>query len=61
MIAAHRMVCRTGLIVFLTLTVVEQVRGQFPWQRPVRRDPAEIKRIVGPIVERESSRDLTIA
>jgi len=34
--------------------------AQFPWQRPVNRDPAEIERIVGPIRQREPSRDLNI-
>jgi hypothetical protein len=34
--------------------------GQFPWQKPVKRDPVEVKRIVGPAGEREPSRDLNI-
>ena len=51
---------QTCLIVLLTVFVTSQARGQFPWQTPVKRDPAEIKRIVGPIGEREPSRDLNI-
>ena len=48
------------LIVFLTLLATSQARGQFPWQEPVARDPAEVKQIVGPIGQREPSRDLNI-
>ena len=55
-----RAMIRTCLVVFLTLFVTSQARSQFPWQTPVKRDPAEIQRIVGPIGEREPSRDLTI-
>lgn len=54
-------VSRSGLIAFLALFVIGQAHGQFPWQKPVKRDPAEVKRIVGPIVGgREPSRDLNI-
>ena len=36
------------------------VNNPFPWQKPVKRDPAEIERIVGPLGKREPSRDLNI-
>lgn len=32
----------------------------FPWQRPLTRDPAEIERILGPLGNREPSRDINI-
>ena len=59
MFASRRWV-PTCLFVFLSLLVANQARGQFPWQTPVKRDPAEIKRIVGPIEKLEPSRDLNI-
>ncbi len=51
---------RKFLIVCLALFVASQASGQHDWQRPVERDPAEVARIVGPIGEREPSRDLNI-
>ena len=48
------------LFVLLPLLATSQAMGQFSWQKPVKRDPAEIKRIVGPIGKREPSRDLNI-
>jgi type 1 glutamine amidotransferase len=44
----------------LLLAVSSTTIAQFPWQKPVKRDPAEIRRIVGPIEKREPSRDLNI-
>ena len=35
---------KTYLTVLLTLFVTSQAKGQFPWQKPMKRDPAEIKR-----------------
>ena len=55
-----RSTSQTCLILLLTLFVTGEARGQFPWQTPVGRDPAEINRIVGPIGQREPSRDLNI-
>ena len=55
-----RAMSQTYLIVLLTLFVTGQARGQFPWQTPVKRDPAEIRRIVGPTGQQEPSRDLNI-
>jgi len=46
--------------VTLLLSIPSTSSAQFPWQKPVKRDPAEVKRIVGPIEKREPSRDLTI-
>jgi type 1 glutamine amidotransferase len=56
----YRAASRSGLIVFLALLLTRQAFGQFPWQTPVPRDPAEVERIVGPMGEREPSRDLNI-
>jgi len=44
----------------ILLTLCSTSRAQFPWQKPVKRDPADVHRIVGPIEQREPSRDLTI-
>ena len=51
---------RTVCIAVLLLSIDSTAIAQFPWQKPVERDPAEVKRIVGPIGKREPSRDLTI-
>ena len=51
---------RTRLIVLLPLLLASPTFGQFPWQTPVKRDPADVKRIVGPMGQREPSRDLNI-
>jgi type 1 glutamine amidotransferase len=51
---------RTACIVVLLLTMSSTSSAQFPWQKPVGRDPAEIRRIVGPVGAREPSRDLNI-
>ncbi|MCH7909204.1 MAG: hypothetical protein IIB38_06255, partial [Candidatus Hydrogenedentes bacterium] len=56
-----RTMSRRFLTVSLALFATSQASGQDPgWQRPVERDPAEIARIVGPIEQREPSRDLNI-
>lgn len=55
-----RTILHIGPFVLLTLVLAGQARGQFPWQTPVKRDPAEVKRIVGPQGQREPSRDLHI-
>jgi hypothetical protein len=51
---------RTACIFLLLPAISSTTIAQFPWQKPVKRDPAEIKRIVGPIEKREPSRDLNI-
>lgn len=56
------------LLVTISATCIAQspsepkptVNNPFPWQKPVKRDPAEIERIVGPVGKREPSRDLNI-
>ena len=48
------------LVAYLALSVTGPARGQFAWQKPVKRDPEEVRRIVGPMGAREPSRDLTI-
>ncbi len=58
--SAIRTMWKTCLMVLPALLLTSQAFGQFPWQKPVKRDPAEVKRIVGPIGEREPSRDLNI-
>jgi len=52
--------CRTACVLAILLTVASTAGAQFPWQKPVKRDPAEVQRIVGPMGRREPSRDLTI-
>ena len=47
-------------IVILTLLASQLAHGQHPWQKPPVRRPADIARIVGPIVKRQLSRDLNI-
>jgi hypothetical protein len=44
----------------LLLSLCSTGYAQFPWQKPVTRDLAEIQRIVGPIRQREPSRELNI-
>lgn len=51
---------RTCPSVLLPLLLAGPTFGQFPWQKPVNRDPAEVARIVGHIETREPSRDLNI-
>jgi hypothetical protein len=58
--SASRTMWKAYLLVLATLFLTGQTFGQFPWQKPMKRDPAEVKRIVGPIGEREPSRDLNI-
>jgi len=52
----YRMAC----IVVLLLTVSSTSRAQFSWQRPVRRSKEEVAKILGPITQKEPSRDLNI-
>ena len=51
---------RFACVVLLLLSVCSTSYAQFPWQKPVKRDPAEVERIVGPLGKREPSRDLNI-
>jgi hypothetical protein len=51
---------RLPCVVLLVLSVCSTSYAQFPWQKQVNRDPAEVDRIVGPIEKREPSRDLNI-
>ncbi len=55
-----RALWQTHLVLFLVIFAAGQAWAQFPWQRPVKRDPAEVKRIVGPMGKKEPSRDLNI-
>ena len=55
-----RTILHAGPFVLLTLVLTGQACGQFPWQKPVKRDPAEVKHIMGPQGQREPSRDLHI-
>jgi len=52
----YRMAC----IVVLLLTVSSTSRAQFSWQRLVRRSKEEVAKILGPITQKEPSRDLNI-
>jgi len=51
---------RPACVVVALLSICSTSYAQFPWQKPVKRDPVEVKRILGPIVQREPSRDLNI-
>lgn len=58
---AFRTLSRMFPIVFLALFASSQASGQHSsWQKPLERDPAEVQRIMGPIGEKEPSRDLNI-
>lgn len=59
--STFRALSQRSLIVCLVLVATSQASGQDPgWQEPVERDPAEIARILGPVEQREPSRDLNI-
>ncbi len=47
-------------LLLLALFTVQLAHGQHPWQEPLKRDPAEIARILGPVTEGGPSRDLNI-
>lgn len=57
---------RHFLIVILALFVTNEAISQtsakliLPWQKPQVREPADIEKIIGPIKQREPSRDLNI-
>ena len=51
---------RTACIVVLLLTVCSTSRAQFAWQKPVPRDMNQVAKIVGPITQKQPSRDLNI-
>ncbi len=55
-----RTISRRFFTVILALFATQLAYCQHPWQRPPNRNPADIERIVGPIVERQPSRDLNI-
>ena len=57
-----RTMSRRFLIASLALLATSQASGElnFRWHVPIERDPAEVERIMGPIGEREPSRDLNI-
>ena len=44
----------------LLLLLAGPLSAQHPWQRPLERDPAEVKRMIGEIDQEEPSRDLKI-
>ncbi len=59
--STFRTMSRRFLVVSLALFAMSQASAQYLGrQRPVERDPAEIVRIVGPVEQREPSRDLNI-
>jgi len=51
---------RTAGLLAILMLLCSRSHAQFPWQKPVKRDPADVHRIVGRIEQREPSRDLTI-
>ncbi|MHC4244871.1 MAG: hypothetical protein ACYSU4_20870, partial [Planctomycetota bacterium] len=52
--------CRVTYIVVLLLTISSTSNAQFPWQKPIPRSKKTVAKIVGPIAQKEPSRDLTI-
>jgi hypothetical protein len=60
MMVAFRTVSRRFLIVALALLAAGQASANFPWHKPIDRNPAEVQRIMGPQVQKEPSRDLNI-
>ena len=51
---------RTACIVVLLLTISSTSSAQFPWQKPLPRSKKAVANILGPITEKEPSRDLNI-
>ena len=51
---------RTACAVVLLLTMSSTSSAQFGWQKPVPRDMKEVAKIVGPITQKEPSRNLNI-
>ncbi|MBC8217968.1 MAG: ThuA domain-containing protein [Planctomycetes bacterium] len=54
------MSCRKLLITMLVLSIPSACAAQFPWQKPVQRSKEAVAKILGPVTQREPSRDLTI-
>lgn len=54
------MQCRIVFIVSAVLAMSFPASAQFPWQKPVPRSEEEVAKIVGPVTQKEPSRDLTI-
>ena len=51
---------RKACIVVLLLTFSSTCSAQFPWQKPPSRSKKAVAKILGPIRQKEPSRDLTI-
>jgi len=50
----------TVAVVMLLLSASSICTAQFPWQKPVPRSKEAIAKILGPVTQKEPSRDLTI-
>ena len=55
-----RIMHREFLIVLLAVFANQLAYSQHPWQKPPVRHPEDVERILGPIVERQPSRNLNI-
>ena len=51
---------RVACIVVLLLTISSTSSAQFPWQEPIPWSKKAVAKILGPITQKEPSRDLTI-
>jgi len=52
--------CRSGCFVVLSLAIASTSSAQFAWQKPVPRDMNQVAKIVGPVTQKEPSRNLNI-
>ena len=48
------------LLIVLLVSVYSISVAQFSWQKPIQRSKAEVAKIVGPMTQKEPSRDLVI-
>ena len=51
---------RAAWIAVLLLTVCATSSAQFAWQKPVHRSREQVAKIVGPVTQKQPSRDLNI-
>ncbi|MHC4538562.1 MAG: ThuA domain-containing protein [Planctomycetota bacterium] len=51
---------RTACIVVLLLTISSTSSAQFPWQKPPSRSKEAVAKILGPVTDKEPSRELNI-
>ena len=51
---------RTTCIIVLLLAISSTSSAQFPWQKPLPRSKEAVAKILGPITDKEPSRELNI-